>query len=1350
MDSHGKIIQRSFIQTAPQVGKGELQPESTLSTFFEHHGLAILGEPGLGKTEALFRASQEEPDSIFVPIGEFLSALDLTTYEDKAIYLDGLDEHRSRSQGEDVIDAIIAKLRQLNSPKFRISCRTAEWHGGKDLTQLSAVTGGKSVIQLELQPLTEIDVLTLFHKNEGFIQGARANHLDEFLKNPQDAQLLYAFYKENNSWPDNRSDLMEGACKVLLQENNTKHRHVVDDWVTDQELDDSANYLSAILMMSQLLGISSTRSSSDKNYPCIQAFGGDNLFALKAATNRNVFRSLHNHRIVPKHRKISEYMAGRYLASRIREGVPLSRVMALITGHDGGIAPDLRGLYAWLVSLLGGMAELVLKHDPYGAIIYGDPYSWTPNVKRTALKCLQQHAQKDPWFRGQDWSGEALGGLSCIELKRDFSKILKEDKCDSHLVSAVLDSIASGHQLEEMGDDLLAFIKDPDKPEHLKGSAIHALYKAVPSKRSELVNLFSLIRSGDIKDEDQYLWGALLSSLYPDNITPSEITHYLIPPTPNLIGSYHMFMNYEIFDRTDMEGFIAIARSINQLEPQIDDDYDDKRFNGSLIQKLLEGYEGEQGIPEIYEWLALGISEHGMIKIGIEGEDAVHSFFDRHPEVYSQLFWYYFEEKWDKTKNKKQNICWVRFRQLTASAIPPSDFVDNLLRYIDSQTDMQNQKVIFDIACLQALYNSISYPDTYLDQLSSIADKYDELSEIYSKYTTCEIEEWRQEEAKRSQKRLREVEQRRVQSIENITPHKTDVESGKAAGILEYYSRIWRGMFTDVSNEIPSEERLKEEVGPEWCQIITTGIRNSVNYPENFHSMYEIADQSAKNSHYYRAYLMCTAMDLIEKEGKEAVLGLSDEVLKLAVAYSMSPSSINEPEWLKWIWESKRELAWKTALKYWLRELKAGAERLTGFYEFNGDELLCKGLPEILPIVLKFYPNLSTDLLKTTLINLFKFVDMNVQATVVERALKKNHASEGRITLWLAAGYRVAPNSYFQKLKARLSKCDGDKWFARDILRPYFWEQDQDGSLKLKLENRQEIIELLAVHFKNIGHDRNRSARWIGSHDEPSAADEIRRMISSFAQEASDCAALALDRLSQNPKLIEWSVDIRFASIGQLRTAREAKFTYPYVSQVVSTLSNLEPANPSDLKALVLDGLKEISEEIRHGNTDGYKAFWNLDNGKATDEHVNENTARDRILEYLRSKTKHLDIVSEPEAQYADEKRSDIAVYSKGMKLPIEIKRDDHAEVWSAAENQLERLYTRDPASEGNGIYLVFWFDGDFKKQPPNTLSKPESAKQMREALETLMPESSSGLIDVVVIDVSVPEEKRAKRKPRN
>jgi len=109
---------------------------------------------------------------------------------------------------------------------------------------------------------------------------------------------------------------------------------------------------------------------------------------------------------------------------------------------------------------------------------------------------------------------------------------------------------------------------------------------------------------------------------------------------------------------------------------------------------------------------------------------------------------------------------------------------------------------------------------------------------------------------------------------------------------------------------------------------------------------------------------------------------------------------------------------------------------------------------------------------------------------------------------------------------------------------------------------------------------------------------------------------------------------------------------------------------------------------------------------------------------------------------YADDKRADIAIYYKNMKLPIEIKCDDHSEIWVAAEKQLNRQYARDPASEGNGIYLLFWFDGKGMKRPPSDVEKPTCAQTFKTAIDYVIPESSLGLIESIIIDVSIPEGK--------
>ena len=77
-----------------------------------------------------------------------------------------------------------------------------------------------------------------------------------------------------------------------------------------------------------------------------------------------------------------------------------------------------------------------------------------------------------------------------------------------------------------------------------------------------------------------------------------------------------------------------------------------------------------------------------------------------------------------------------------------------------------------------------------------------------------------------------------------------------------------------------------------------------------------------------------------------------------------------------------------------------------------------------------------------------------------------------------------------------------------------------------------------------------------------------------------------------------------------------------------------------------------------------------------------------------------------------EDKRSDIKVSFGGatrFNVPIEIKKDNHDDLWTAIREQLVARYVRDPGTEGYGIYLVFWFCSKGIRPPPDG-KKPRSA----------------------------------------
>ena len=108
-----------------------------------------------------------------------------------------------------------------------------------------------------------------------------------------------------------------------------------------------------------------------------------------------------------------------------------------------------------------------------------------------------------------------LGGLAHPELVEDFRNILK-DEPSPHVNSVVLSAVEYGKPLPEMGDDLLAFIRDPDHPHlhWLKDDALRAFIRVCPEPIEEckaLLERFVQVSSKTkIKCCAQRYWGSCI------------------------------------------------------------------------------------------------------------------------------------------------------------------------------------------------------------------------------------------------------------------------------------------------------------------------------------------------------------------------------------------------------------------------------------------------------------------------------------------------------------------------------------------------------------------------------------------------------------------------------------------------------------------------------------------------------------------------------------------------------------------------------------------------------------------------------------------------------------------------
>lgn len=382
----------------------------------------------------------------------------------QVVYIDALDEKRSRSDALDAIDAIISRLVELKPSKVRISCRSLDWLGETDLAQFKPyfeANGGYVVLQLDdLSQAEQIDILSVEGQADPaqFIQEAETRGVASLLHNPQTLKMLVTAVGEGR-WPETRFHLFDKATQILLREHNPKKGRGNAPNVALTEITKAAGAICAAQLISDSAGISLLPSGNDCRFPSFDTVPFGRSEIVLATLDRRAFQFASDEVATYSHRTVAEFLGAKWLAKQVQVGLPLSRLMSVIS-VEGRPALELRGLYAWLPIFLPNHANELIRNDPIAVLTYGDPKSLTSEKRGVLLAALETLSVEDPWFRKWDGSSEVLGNLSGNDMVEGFRQILAAKPENYHLRSLVLDAIRYGPELPELMNDLIGMLED--------------------------------------------------------------------------------------------------------------------------------------------------------------------------------------------------------------------------------------------------------------------------------------------------------------------------------------------------------------------------------------------------------------------------------------------------------------------------------------------------------------------------------------------------------------------------------------------------------------------------------------------------------------------------------------------------------------------------------------------------------------------------------------------------------------------------------------------------------------------------------------------------------------------------
>jgi len=1333
-------------------GNADEQGSHQLESYRELPAYVLLGDPGSGKTAA-FEREAKESEGKYIKARVFAAFAPTAEDTGKTLFIDALDEMRAGAGDNWTSLAQVGRrLQELGCPRFRLSCREADWLGESDSAALKRVSPNGEVVALHLDPLSNSDIIEILHHKEGvpdpeeLVRKAGENRLGELLHNPQTLNLLVEAVG-GDEWPKSRKEIYEMACHQLVREESRAHRDAKREMhYSPEALLDAAGYLCAIHLLSGIAGFSLDEDASDDQHYFWNKLAAHKL-PLLPALKTNLFQKDGDEQRIPVHRSVAEYLGARHLAARIENGgLPFGRILALITGEDGGMVPDLRGLSAWLaVHCRTGRPDLI-ERDPLGVVLYGDVRNFVVNDKRLVLNALKNEAQRYPWFRSRDWTSPPFGALGTADMESAFREILtspSRTEADQALLDCVLDSIRHGDPMPALSAPLEAVVRDTSYWPAVRTNATRALMHVVSNESSQLLKLAEDIRKGTVVDREDELLGTLLHRLYPSCVSPAHIFNFLHKPkNDSLIGSYFMFWVHDIPEMTALGDLPLLLDQLVQKHSDLRKilrEHQLNRMAGELLSRGLEAHGDSISDERLYDWLGVGLDEYEHTRLEGEHAERIANWFTDRPSRYKAMI-----ERGAALCTDQENVWYCMSRcTMRLPGSPPANIGIWYLQKAAQESQKELAQYYFDQAVHLLIRDGGQQELTApaLEFLESWVSAYPIFQPWLERFTSCPIGEWQQEHAIQDHERNIERKKRKVEWVGYYRKYLGAIRDGSAyPQILHDLAQAYNGLIYEVTGETP-RERLEDflDGDKELVEAAYSGFRHILDR-NGLPTVSEIVELELKGKmHYVRTPCLVGIDELFQSNPTDA-MQLNDTVLSRLLAFRFTYDIGENPEWVNALIQSRSALVAEVLVAYALPMLRAGKEHVSGLYPLAYNNVYAKVASIALPLLLEGFPlrarkqqlgNALDPLLKGAL----HYLDKKMLASILERKLELGSMDAAQRVYWLACGLMIDPPAYAGKLFQYIGKSKP----KRNQLAGFLHDRWERGFPYASLPETaiSLLIELLAPGCTPV---RPEGAHWVSPAMH--TADLMRALINKLGGNPSETATRELERLLTLPSLAHWHTTLRGALHDQRIARRKATFRKLSVAEVAHTLANLEPANAADLAALTFDHLRDIAKNIRNNSTNDYRQYWGCAEGdKNKDEPKSESDCRDALLSDLKLRFGPLEIDAQRESNYADNKRADIRVSfggANGFNVPIEIKLDRSYDLWRAIHEQLIPKYVRDPGAEGCGIYLVFWFGGKGMK-PPLDGKKLRSAAELEERLrQTLTPEESHR-IQICVIDCALP-----------
>lgn len=1307
--------------------------------------IVVLAEPGAGKTELLksFARNLRVPcqrASVFrsLPSVQCIGTL----------IVDGFDEVAKLDQSP--FDGLIGKIAGVAPQRVIIASRSSEWDSVRYNSLMAEILGSEPLV-VRLKPFDEAEQKQLFEQlhpdadSQPFRQSAIEFDIDVLLGNPLMLSIIALAYLKNDGAFSSRSQIFSDAFTAMCGEHNPNIS--ARDRLGSARISILGSEVFAKLLLSGATGVKDSENGANRNFPFLSDLIETTPLGARQVIDTNLFKpsdETGNHE--PVHRIVAEFGAASYLAKRINDGtdqLTLMRALSIIA-PSGALRDDLRGLLAWLTTEVGQDAQKAcIDINPYAVLSNGDPSRLSGASKIYLIEQLANLSGTDPYFRRADrWRSFNTKGFFTAGVVDAVRLLLGAEDGTTDLIGLLLEIVANSGEERNLEPELAEILHSADADFGTRLRAMKALAKVetrdlsedietsiTEGSRNALQLAAEIVLTGSTNPSKELLL-AMLRAFIPlykgDDMAPDQ------PAGSNYFISLliYEFSNSEVvFFLTELSrGLHCICWKEHSYECHCRVGI--SKLIGKLLDRYFETSVGPHSPAQLWSWMKALNFKNIKAERDSQSVAALQSAHSLRRSIQLLSFKGLSddEEFWE---------AFVKFRH--------GEMHSGLFLTGEDQTWMLEYAARSERSAMFAAFYSTHNWHTKPNGPNEHRKKQRLLSRLDPKLLRIAASKERRSRSLRTDFRTRRYRfqsrhrNRRERTdrdlLQNFAQHKDQIERG------ENWEWLWRFADEYLHGNYTADGVIKYAGSPEF---IENSLRSSISFLlSNAPTLEEIGKAQAKGSYYNLpkvAYAAILAVFRYERSLKQVPRSLI-AVARTNINVHYQGMSVEErtafhAEIDRRLFPTERELTEYLA-SYVEPQLLSETISHTPLWLLSNDKAFAAIAEKTALRWLREFPQMSLSSAETLVNVASKSKQYSELSAIISNQCKMLHQN-----------WPYGPPEKLQKEKQ-------DFWFMRSFA---FSDADDEWPILRQFPNNIFAFSYQYDSMANSGDSAwpKLSARKVfllldafvdawptvplpsswgsGSPKGEAAYRFLNSLIWRISNDEPANQIEYLEKLLADSRFKQWRDGCRHLLTEAKRKRLLLNFTAPSPEAVCGLLDSSRVSTVEDLRALVLEELRTAERWFRHSETDPIAAFY------VGGIHVDENTARNRIVERLEPRLRQLDVTVAIETAMAQQNRCDFTAASsiEGQRacLVVEVKGQWHRKLFEAASVQLYERYSHHPDAAQQGIYLVLWF-GPRVKIAGKTTYRIQTPAELEEAIRRGLPASLVGVIDVVVLDLS-------------